>query len=59
MIPGLAETFFAIFDGLCGTVADTGHAVSEVLAPSGHSAAQCDAVGRAALCALTAANAGV
>ena len=59
MIPGLAKALFAILDGLCGTVADAGHAVGAVLPPDGFPVLQGDVVGGAAPDALPAAGAGV
>ena len=57
MIPGLADTFSAILDGFCWTIADAGHAVGTGLAPDGVAALQSDVVHRAALGALAAADA--
>ena len=59
VIPGLAQTLFAVFDGLCGTITDAGHAVGTVFAPDGLPIPQHNAVGRAAPGALAAADAGI
>ena len=59
MIPGLAKAFFAVLDGLRGTVADAGHAVGTILPPDGLSVLQGDGVGGAASDALAAAGAGI
>lgn len=40
MIPWLAKAHFAVLNGLCGTVADAGHAVCAVLSPDGLSVLQ-------------------
>ena len=59
MIPGLAETFFAVLDGFRGAIADAGHAVSAVAAPDGLAVLDRDAVRRAEPGTMTAADAGV
>ena len=59
MIPWLAEALFAVLDGLCGAVADAGHAVGAVLPPDGFPVLQGDVVGGAAPDALSAAGAGI
>ena len=59
MIPWLAKALFAVLDGLCGTVADAGHAVGAVLPPDGLPGLQGDVVGGAAPNALAAAGTGI
>ena len=59
MIPGLAQAFFAVFNGRGGAAADTGHAVGAMAAPGGLAALQGDVVGGAEPGTLTAAGAGV
>ena len=49
MIARLAAALPAVLDGLRGTVADAGHAVSAAAAPDGPAVLQGNIVGRAAL----------
>ena len=57
-IPGLAHALFPVFNGLCGAVADAGHAVGTVSAPDGLAASKNDIIGGAELRASAAAGAG-
>ena len=59
MIPGLAQAFFAVLDGLGRTAADTGHAVSTVAAPDRLAVLNRDVVRWAKPYALTATGAGI
>ena len=59
MIPGLAETLFAVLDGFRGTAADTRHAVGTVAAPDRLAVLNRDIVRRAEPGTLTAAGAGI
>jgi len=63
-VPVFSEVVFflvlgdgAVFDGLCGAVADTGHAVGAMIAPDGFAILQGDVVEGAQLHALSAADA--
>ena len=59
MIPGFAETLFAVLNGFCGTIADAGHAVGAVAAPDRLVVLDRDVVRGAAFGTLAAAGAGV
>ena len=59
MIPGLAETLFAVLDGFRGTITDTGHAVGAVAAPDGLAVLDRDVVRRAELGALSTTDTGI
>ena len=59
MISGLATALLAVLDGFGGAVADAGHAVGAGIAPDGLAVLQGDVIGRAALGALTAVDAGI
>lgn len=59
VVTGLAQAFFAVFDGLGGAVADAGHAVGTLAAPYRPACCQADVVQRAALDALSASDAAV
>ena len=59
MIPGFAETLFAVLNGFCGTIADAGHAVGAVAAPDRLAVLDRAVVRGAAFGALAAAGAGV
>ena len=58
MISRLTAALFAVCNGLCGAIADAGHAVGAAAAPDGPAVSQGDVVRRAALCASAAAGAG-